>query len=258
MQTLPLFQSPSPWHQAVLVGLAVVVAGALGLICKYTLRRGSFIAPRSDLSSSRNFKYWAGAFVLWQLTMGVLAGAGYFRAFDQPWRALPTVGCSMIAAIYLAMRTQTLDWLSSSPSWAWLALQSFRLPLELLLYDMFQHEIIGQHMTFAGFNADILVGLSAPLAAWIVWRQNGKVWTHKFSLMWNVFGLLLLLNILILAVLSVPFPFQYFRQEPANRMVADFPFVWLPTLFIPLALFAHLVSLRLAWRRLKASPTMSL
>jgi hypothetical protein len=185
--------------------------------------------------------------------MAVLAASGYFRAFDQPWRALPTVGLSMMFAIYVAGRVHTLHWLHTTRPWVWLALQSFRLPLELLLYSMYQHGVIGQHMTLAGFNADILVGLTAPLAAWLVWRYQATVWIHKFNVLWNSLGLLLLLNILILAVLSAPFPFQYFRQEPANRMVAEFPFVWLPTFFIPLALFAHLVSIRLALRPRQAS-----
>jgi hypothetical protein len=248
MQSQALFQSPTMWHQSILIGLSFIVLGALCLINWFSLLTPSSVPQRFDSSSNHYWKKWVGGIILWQLGMAVLAELGYFRAFDQPWRALPTVGLSMMVAIYLAGSVRTLDWLHTTRPWAWLALQSFRLPLELLLYSMYQHGVIGQHMTLAGFNADILVGLTAPLAAWFVWRYQARVWIYWFSVLWNSLGLVLLLNILILAVLSAPFPFQYFRQEPANRMVAEFPFVWLPTLFIPLALFAHLVSIRLALR----------
>lgn len=129
-------------------------------------------------------------FLIWQVVMAGLALTGYFAAFDQPWRALPTVGLTMACTLYVATRPGTLNDLRHVPDWTWPAIQSFRLPLELLLYNMYLH----------------------------------------------------------IAVLSVPFPFQVFTAEPANRMVASFPFVWLPTFFIPVALFCHIVALRLAFR----------
>jgi hypothetical protein len=78
---------------------------------------------------------------------------------------------------------------------------------------------------------------------------------QRALLAWNAAGLALLFTILAIAVLSVPFPFQHFGRGPANLMVADFPFIWLPTWFIPVALYAHLASMRLAWGDLRQHRT---
>ena len=195
------------------------------------------------------------AVLAWQGLMGGLALAGYFTRYDQPGRVLPTVGASVAAAVWLASRpwgTAVGRWLAASPPWAWLALQTFRLPLELLLYSLFVHGVIGAQMTFVGHNVDIVVGLSAPLLAVLVGmvgRPGARPWVRHLAIAWNLLGLLLLLNIVVIAVLSIPFAFQVFTAGPANRIVAGLPFVWLPTLLVPLALLAHLVSLRLLLQR---------
>jgi hypothetical protein len=56
--------------------------------------------------------------------------------------------------------------------------------------------------------------------------------------------MLLLLNILVIAVLSMPTPFRYFQNEPANTLVAKFPFVLLPGILVPIAYTMHIFSLR--------------
>lgn len=205
---------------------------------------------------------WAllGAIAAWQALMAGLALAGYFSRFDQPGRALPTVGASVALALWLARRPLGADagaigrWLLAAPPWAWVALQGFRLPLELLLHSLHTRGVIGRQMTLEGANFDIAIGASAlPLVAWMAWRAHrGRPVPAAAVVGWNLLGLALLLNIVVVAVLSVPFPFQLFTAEPANRVVAGFPFVWQPTLLVPLALLGHVVSLR---RALLAGPT---
>jgi hypothetical protein len=63
-------------------------------------------------------------------------------------------------------------------------------------------------------------------------------------IVWNVMGLLLLVNIVTIALLSMPTPFQYFHNEPMNTIVLKFPFVFLPGLLVPLAYGLHFLSLR--------------
>lgn len=130
----------------------------------------------------------------WQALMGALAVAGFFVRYEQPWRALPTVGLGIAASVWLASRPWSSAvgrWLAASPAWAWPALQTFRLPLECLLYSLFMHGVIGRQMTFAGYNADILVGLSAPLLAWLQYRRGARGWVRRLAIAWNLSGLLL-------------------------------------------------------------------
>jgi hypothetical protein len=55
---------------------------------------------------------------------------------------------------------------------------------------------------------------------------------------------LLLMNIVTIAVLSMPTPFRQFMNEPANEIVATFPFVYLPGVLVVLAFAFHAFSLR--------------
>lgn len=197
----------------------------------------------------------------WQALMGWLAWAQYFTRFDQPWRVLPTVGLGLGVAIWLALRPwQTVAgrWLGSTPPWSWVALQTFRLPLEALLYSLFAHGAIGRQMTFAGYNFDILIGLTAAPMAWLLHRHGTHDWVRRCAIAWNLLGLVLLVNIVSIAVLSIPFSFQVFRDEPANRFVTQLPFVWLPTFLVPVALLAHLSALRLLARRCLPQPIIAM
>ena len=96
-------------------------------------------------------------------------------------------------------------------------------------------------MTFEGRNFDILSGITAPIVAWLAFR-NQK--TNRILLIiWNIFALILLFNIVITAFLSVPSPIQQLAFEQPNRAVLYFPFVWLPAAVVPIVLFSHLASL---------------
>lgn len=121
-----------------------------------------------------------------------------------------------------------------------------RIPVEIVLLWLFQQKMIPQAMTFEGRNFDILAGITAPLIAWLAFR-NEKI-NRPLLIVWNVAALGLLINIVAHAVLSFPFPLQQISFDQPNRAVLYFPFVWLPTLIVPIVLFSHLSSL---WQLLK-------
>ena len=60
---------------------------------------------------------------------------------------------------------------------------------------------------------------------------------------WNVLGLALLLNVVVVAILSTP-RFAYFGAERLNVWVTYVPFVWLPAVMVVAALAGHLVVFR--------------
>jgi hypothetical protein len=67
---------------------------------------------------------------------------------------------------------------------------------------------------------------------------------RKTALVWNLAGLALLLNIMGVAILSIPGPLRAFHNEPANTLVLRFPYVWIPAIFVMAALLGHLVLFR--------------
>lgn len=122
-----------------------------------------------------------------------------------------------------------------------------RIPVEITLWQLFLAGQIPQVMTFEGRNFDILLGLSVPLILWFGFQKNQP---HRFLLIvWNILGLLLLINIIAHAALSLETPFQLMSFEQPNRAVLYFPFTWLPTTIVPLVLFSHLTSLYLLLKK---------
>ncbi len=56
----------------------------------------------------------------------------------------------------------------------------------------------------------------------------------------NALGLALLVNIVVVAVRSMPTRLRAF-DGPPNAFVATFPYVWLPTVTVAAALFGHVL-----------------
>ena len=121
-------------------------------------------------------------------------------------------------------------------------LHIMRIPVELVLFWLFIHAAVPKLMTFEGRNFDILSGLSAPLIFYFgfIRKRAGKT----IILLWNIICLGLLFNIVGIAVLSAPFPFQQFAFDQPNIAILYFPFVWLPCCVVPLVLLSHLTTIR--------------
>ena len=117
-----------------------------------------------------------------------------------------------------------------------------RIPVETVLFRLFLYRAVPQLMTFEGGNVDILSGLTAPLIAYFGFRKPAI--SRKLILAWNCICLGLLMNIVIRALLSAPFPFQTLAFEQPNMAILNFPFVWLPTFIVPMVLLGHLISIR--------------
>lgn len=126
-----------------------------------------------------------------------------------------------------------------------------RVPVELVLFWLCLNKTVPELMTFEGRNFDILSGLTAPLVYYFGFVR--KILNSKMILLWNFICLGLLINIVVNAVLSAPFPFQQFAFDQPNIAVLYFPFNWLPCCVVPLVLLSHLASIRQLIRKNKSS-----
>ena len=127
-------------------------------------------------------------------------------------------------------------------------LHTIRIPVELVLYWLFLGGAVPELMTFTGRNFDILAGLTAPLVYYFGYVKQKL--SARMILLWNIVALILLINIVVNALLSAPLPFQQFGFEQPNVAVLYFPFVWLPSVVVPIVLLSHLVCIKhLRWRR---------
>ncbi|NIJ52232.1 hypothetical protein [Dyadobacter arcticus] len=119
-----------------------------------------------------------------------------------------------------------------------------RIPVELVLLWLSWHKAIPELMTFEGRNPDIFSGITAPFVAYFGLARVKSKQGRGLLLIWNLICLALLQNIVINGLLSAPTPFQRFAFDQPNVAISYFPFSWLPTFIVPLALFGHLVSIR--------------
>lgn len=126
-------------------------------------------------------------------------------------------------------------------------LNSVRIPVELVLYWLFLCKAVPQIMTFEGNNFDILAGITAPIIAYYGFTKNRI--SKKIILVWNFISLALLLNIIVIALLSAPSPFQKISFEQPNIAILNFPFSWLPSFIVPIVLLGHLIAIRKLWKQ---------
>lgn len=120
-------------------------------------------------------------------------------------------------------------------------LHVIRIPVEIVLHKLYEHKTIPQIMTYEGWNFDILSGITAPVVFWLAFR-GGKT-NRTLLIVWNILALLLLVNIVTIAVRYLDSPLNNVALEQQNRGVLYFPFIWLPTIVVPIVLFSHLASL---------------
>ncbi len=127
---------------------------------------------------------------------------------------------------------------------ALIGVQAFRLPLELVMHHAATEGVMPPQMSYSGSNFDIVTGATAILVAFLAAKGSAPRW---LLIGWNTLGSLLLLNIVVIAVRSMPM-IRAYGDDHLNTWVAYPPFVWLPGVLVQAALLGHL----LVWRKLKA------
>jgi hypothetical protein len=189
---------------------------------------------------------WACTALLtgWLAATSLLAQQGRLLRFEPSPPLALLVLASLCAATALALTRPGARLAAGLPLWALVALQGFRLPLELVMHRAASEGVMPPQMSFSGANFDVLTGASAPVVALLLARGS---LSHRAIGVWNAAGLLLLANVVTLAALSAPGPLRAFENDPPNVWVDYFPFVWLPTFLVTTAFALHL----LVWRRLR-------
>ncbi len=124
-----------------------------------------------------------------------------------------------------------------------MAIHVFRIPVEVFLFFLYLEEQVPKIMTFMGLNFDILIGVSA-LIILIATNIFKFRLTKNILLIWNWIGLLFLMNIVVIAVLSAPLPFQQMSFDRPNIAVLSFPYVLLPSYIVPVVFLAHIITIK--------------
>lgn len=185
-----------------------------------------------------------GLLVAWLFATAIVASSGFlYDSAAIPPRLVFFTVPALLFVIYLAYSSKLSPFSDSINIKALTAFHFVRILVELALSSLNQQGAIPEVMTYDGRNFDIISGFTAPIITLVCFSKNELI-RPKLLLLWNVICLLLLINIVIHAVLSLPTPFQQFGFDHPNVAVLQYPFVWLPTFVVPLVLAAHLISIR--------------
>jgi small-conductance mechanosensitive channel len=204
---------------------------------------GAWWAWRGDgPGAARRAANFAGlATAAWLATTWQVAASGVLRQ----WERTPPPFAMLIAAVaVLAVLLPSTPFggrlARAVPVWVLVAVQGFRLPLELAMHAMAERGVMPAQMSYTGRNFDIITGITALIVAPLVARGIGG---RRLVAIWNVLGLGLVLNVVVVAMLSTP-TFRVFGDDALNTWVADPPYVWLPAVLVLAAVAGHLVVFR--------------
>jgi hypothetical protein len=178
---------------------------------------------------------------VWMTTTWVAAASGVLRRWEAtpPPFTLLVVGVVLLAFL-IAFSGYGRRLAIGVPLWTLVAVQGFRLPLELAMHGMYERGIMPEQMSYSGRNFDVLTGATAIFVAVLARGTRGPRWVVTA---WNVAGLALLINVVTIAIISTP-RFAYFGADRLNVWVTYPPFVWLPAVMVVAALAGHLLIFR--------------
>ncbi|HEX4476059.1 MAG TPA: hypothetical protein VH142_13330 [Polyangiaceae bacterium] len=170
---------------------------------------------------------------------GVLADAA-----RRPPLFMPLMLACLVLAAGTAFSSVGTRLVAGVPLWLLVGAEGFRLPLELVMHRAAKDGVMPVEMSYAGYNFDIVTGATAlALALLIYWGHAPRA----LVVVWNVLGVVLLAIVIGVAGAGLPWV-AAFGPDHVNEWVLHFPYVWLPTVLVPAALFGHL----LVFRRLPA------
>jgi len=205
----------------------------------------SIAAGRAGLAASTRRQLTlavAAGITAWLGLTALLAGLGLLESWGSaPPRVVLLPGVVLVVMITLNRRSTFGTLLARIPNWWPVAAQTARVGVELLLWGLLQQGRVPRQLTFEGRNLDVVIGLTAPVVAWLILR--GRIGPRAL-LTWNAVGLASLVNVIVIASTSVPGPWRADWPGAPLTEIAHWPAVWIPAFLLPAAVFLHLASLR--------------
>lgn len=220
------------------IGFAV-----LTLLCLIAID-SVFFGPglRHEQKRKYRLRFWVGTGI-WLIALSVMSLSGFLSDFSGLPPRMFIVLIVPLLTLFIILRSKGFShYIHQIAFHKVILLQVFRVPVEYFLWLLFTANITPVQMTFEGQNWDIITGLLAPVVAYAIYKKPQL--SRSLGLGFNLLGLLLLINIVTVAILSLPTPFRLFMNEPANVAVSWFPIVFLPGLLVPVAYYLHAISLR--------------
>lgn len=192
--------------------------------------------------ASNNSKIVLAVLITWIFIQSILSLNGFYLKMNTiPPRFMFLVFPPILSIILLATTPKGKLFLNNL-NIKWITLiHVVRIPVEIVLYLLFQLKLIPQLMTFEGRNFDILSGITAFIVYYYAIQKGLK---KSVLIIWNLIALCMVLNIMVYGFLSSPSLLQQFAFEQPNIAVLYFPMNLLPSFVVPIVILCHLASLK--------------
>lgn len=178
---------------------------------------------------------------LWIVFQTILSIGGFYQETNSTPPRIVVFGVLPAVLLIVAYLAFFLEFVERLPLTILTATHIVRIPVEITLFWLFGAGMVPRIMTFEGANFDIASGVLAIIVLIIAFR-GGKV-SRPLIIAFNIIGLILLGVIVTIAALSVQSPMQQMSFDQPNRAVLFFPYVFLPTIIVPIVLASHLFAL---------------
>jgi hypothetical protein len=199
----------------------------------------------------KTFNITIGSILIWLIFVSVWSATGIMGNFEIfPLNFAPVIVIPFVLILFATLSKGLKEILSNVAPYKIIQLQNFRVFVEILLWLVFIAGMLPEQMSFEGRNFDVLSGLTAPIIAWLIYKNRIS---KTLAIVWNLLCLGLLINIVTIAVLSTPTAWQMFFEEPSNTVVTVFPVSFLPGFLVPLAYTLHFFSLKQLFAKEKLS-----
>jgi hypothetical protein len=184
---------------------------------------------------------------LWGALWYVIAQTGFFLDVQaMPPRVIFMMGPVILAIVLFFVTKRGKEFIDRLDVQKLTMLHVVRLPVEITLMLLAIYKAVPEEVTFEGRNFDIVMGLSALPVALL---YSKKKVSPKFLLVWNIIGVILLLNVVIHGVLALPYPFQQYSFDQPNVAMLYAPYNLLPGVIVPVVMFSQLAAIRLLMKK---------
>ncbi len=171
------------------------------------------------------------------------AESGFLARLSQSPAIALYLGGSNVVVLALALSPVGARLAQNVPIHWLVAVQAFRLPLELVLHAWYEQGSLPLQMTYQGANFDIVTGVLALAIGPLLPRLNAQARYWAASL-FTLVGLGLLFNVGQIAVRSTPSPMRTFLNDPPVLLAFHAPFTWIVPVCVSGALFGHVIAIR--------------
>lgn len=226
--------------------IAGTLIAAYALVCVIVLlvglRQSLRYTTLSEPAQQKILLITGLAIAAWMIILHLLARKQVFTVVGFPPRPMFTVLLGLLIIFVLSFTPTVKAILQATPLHGLVFFQVFRIGVELWFWYSYQSGVFPKLMTFEGANLDILSGLLALVTGLFILKKPR--YARVLITVYNIAGILILLNTLRAAALSMPSPVQQFPFDERLLLLGQPYFIYLPGVLVLLALSLHLLSLR--------------